>query len=273
MEDRLDMINWSIAWQSLLDNSQPMSWNLFLALLPLALSCELFHRPRSPIVYGGIWLLVVITLLPNLNRLAAFASAWIAQHGLVPLLGTIAGLLAAIGLGFWWVGQQRMQVTFWWVGCLIFVLFLPNAAYVLTDSIHFVIDIRKGYSFGNVVLVLLPQYLLFISTGFQAYVASLMNLGYFLAKRGQAQYCNLLELSFHGLAAIGVYLGRFSRFNSWDVLNHPGKLWQAGSEIVTSTHSMLVILVLFGVLAICYWLCKRINIGLLSQNDVFRSTV
>ncbi len=273
MEDRLDIIDWNIAWQGILDNSQPMSWNLFLALLPLALSCELFHRPRSPIVYGGIWLLVFITLLPNLELLNTVVSTWVAQHGLTPLLGTIAVLLITIGLGFGLLGKQPMQATFWWIGCFIFVLFLPNAAYVLTDTIHFVIDARKGYPLGTVVAILLPQYLLFISVGFQAYVASLMNIGYFLSKRSKDQYFSLIELSVHGLVAIGVYLGRFSRFNSWDVLGRPLELLQVASKVMTSTHDLLVILILFGIFAICYWVCKRINIGLLVQKDAFRSTI
>lgn len=278
MEDRLDVIDWRIAWDGILDNSLPMSWNLFLALLPLSLSCELFHQPRSPIVRWGIHFLTVITLLPNLGRLDDFTLGLVNQWGLPPLFGAplwlgaiaLVGIIIACVVG---LGNQSSRGLVWWIGCLVFILFLPNAAYVLTDIVHFVIDARKGYPMGTVVVILLPQYLLFITTGFQAYVASLMNVGFFLNKRGLTGWICWIELSFHGLTAIGVYLGRFSRFNSWDVLTAPIPLIQTLFESLLSFHNLLVIGVLFGLYAGCYWLGKRITIGLLAQKHTFQPII
>jgi uncharacterized membrane protein len=273
LEDRLDWIDWSIAWYGILDNSLPMSWNLFLALLPLALSCVLFHQPRSPIVNGGIWLLVCVLLLPNLDRLGPFIELVVNRFGLIPLGSVIAICLISTGMGYWRWGQEKMRSLFWWFGSVAFILLLPNAGYILTDVIHFVIDARKGYPMGTIVAILLPQYLLFISVGFQSYVASLMNVGWFLEKRGWGAYVFLTELGIHALNAIGVYLGRFSRLNSWDVLTNLPKLLRNLQHAFSSEHTLAVIATLFGVLSFCYWLCKRINIGLLAQKEAFRATV
>lgn len=267
MTDRLDVIEWGLAWQGVLENSVPMSWNLFLALLPLALSCELFHRPRSPIVYGGIWLLVVITLAP-------FMGVAINRFGGIPVLGVGATILLLILVSqFKFPGKALMQPLVWWIGCLMFVLFLPNAAYVLTDLIHFVHDARKDYAMGTLILVLLPQYVLFLVTGFQSYVAALMNVGYFLTERGRSQWIPWIELVTHALVAIAVYLGRFLRFNSWDVFMMPGELIKTIIHIFVSAHNMVILLIFFGMYTFCYWLCKRITIGLLAQKDAFPTTV
>jgi uncharacterized membrane protein len=273
LEDRLDWIDWSIAWYGILDNSLPMSWNLFLALLPLALSCVLFHQPRSPIVHGGIWLLVCVLLLPNLDRLGPFAKLVVNRFGLIPLGSVIAIFLILIAIGCWKLGQKTMRSFFWWFGSLAFILLLPNAGYILTDVIHFVIDARKGYPMGTIVAILLPQYLLFITVGFQSYVASLMNVGWFLENRNWGAYVFSAELGIHALTAIGVYLGRFSRLNSWDVFTNLPKLLRDLQHTFSSEHALAVIATLFGVLSVCYWLCKRINIGLLAQKEAFRATI
>ncbi|MGA7936848.1 MAG: DUF1361 domain-containing protein [Kovacikia sp.] len=273
LEDRLDQIDWNVAWYGILDNSLPMSWNLFLALLPLGLSCVLFYRPRSPIVHGGIWLLVGVLLLPNLERLGPFSELVGQTLGLIPVLGAIALLPSMAAIGFWKLGRERMKALVWWPGSFVFILLLPNAAYILTDVIHFVIDVRKGYPMGTIVAILLPQYLLFMTVGFQSYVASLMNVGFFLEKRGWEHAVFPVELGIHAVSAIGIYLGRFSRFNSWDVLtNLPGLLQDVG-QTFSADHALLVIGILFGVLSAFYWLCKRINIGLLAQKEAFRATI
>jgi hypothetical protein len=58
VQDRLDQINWDITLHVVIDNGEPMSWNLFLAFVPLAFSSVLFYRPQSPIARWGIWLLL-----------------------------------------------------------------------------------------------------------------------------------------------------------------------------------------------------------------------
>lgn len=263
MDDQLDAIDWDIAWAGILDNSWPMSWNLCLAFIPLTLSLVLFHSPRSPILRWGAWLLLLITALPNLTRLQNFTTMLVSKVGVGLWLGLLAAGLGAIGLWQWAIGR----IILWWLGCLVFILFLPNAAYILTDVIHFVIDVRRGYPMGTVIGILLPQYLLFITVGFQAYVVSLLNVGYFLTQRGQKKQVKWVELSLHLLTAIGVYLGRFTRFNSWDVLTNIEGLLQALQTTFLEPHAWVVMGILFGVFSSSYWFAKRVTIGLLLQSD------
>ncbi|MEB3181948.1 MAG: DUF1361 domain-containing protein [Nostocaceae cyanobacterium] len=184
-------------------NMRWMTWNLFLAFIPLALSVWLFrsHRGRS------------------------------------------------------WV---------WWFGFLVFYAFLPNAPYLLTDIIHLIHDIRTVQSVWMITLVLIPLYLLVILGGFQAYVISLINLGHYLHRIGKSQWIFGVELITHILSAVGIYLGRFLRFNSWDFITQPDVLLTSVVEDVLGKQPLVIIAITFAVLVGLYWLMKRVTLGFVS---------
>lgn len=109
----------------------------------------------------------------------------------------------------------------WWACLLIFIAFLPNAPYILTDTIHLLELIARNYPRSIVILVLMPQYIFFVLAGFQAYVIALMRLDNYLISLEQSPYLVTVNAIIHGLCAVGVYLGRFERFNSWDLVTQP----------------------------------------------------
>ena len=109
----------------------------------------------------------------------------------------------------------------WWILLIIFMAFLPNAPYILTDSIHLIELSQKNYPFWAVCFVLIPQYTIFITLGFAAYVISLIKLdGYLIDFVGQ-KYIITVNATAHLLSVLGIYLGRFERFNSWDLIVKP----------------------------------------------------
>lgn len=158
----------------------------------------------------------------------------------------------------------RPRSLLWWLGVLVFVAFLPNAPYVLTDIIHLIDGIRANDSVWVITLILIPQYLLFIFTGFEAYVLSLINLGYYLHRQGWGKFIFGAELLIHGLSAIGIYLGRFLRFNSWDLATQFDTL--AGSVIddVVGKRPLSVIAITFVVIAGLYGLMKQLTLAVAS---------
>ncbi|AFY68784.1 protein of unknown function DUF1361 [Thalassoporum mexicanum PCC 7367] len=263
MNDRLDYIDWNVALYALMDNGEPMSWNLLLALIPLVLSCYLFHLPRSLVLRWSLWIALGVTVAGSYPRILPILVRLANGSGLAIALG-----LGIFGIGLWrFLGRQRFKPILWWLGCLVCLLFLPNAAYILTDLIHLILDIRKGYPIGVVMFGLMPQYLLFIGVGFAAYVLSIMNVGFYLRDRGLSRYIMPTEITIHLLSAIGIYLGRFDRMNSWDVIGDSTALAKGILNMLTSTHALLVIAVTFLVLAITYALSKFINLGLLLQSQ------
>ena len=108
---------------------------------------------------------------------------------------------------------------------VIFIAFLPNAPYVLTDSIHIIELSQQSYPTWSIILILIPQYLVFIVAGFEAYVLSLTQLENYLLN--QISRSNLVSINAiaHSLCVIGIYLGRFERFNSWDLITQPGEVF------------------------------------------------
>ncbi|MGK7928679.1 MAG: DUF1361 domain-containing protein [Spirulina sp.] len=165
-------------------------------------------------------------------------------------------------LSIWLFKQSRTRSWLWWLGVLTFVAFLPNAPYLLTDTVHLINFIRAGYSIWIVTLVLIPQYALFLVAGFGAYVISLMNLGDYLKRYGKSRFIVPCELMLHFLSAVGIFLGRFQRFNSWDFVTKPFQVFSTGIENFYNPKTVLIIGITFIVLTVLYWLGKQIAIGL-----------
>lgn len=200
-----------------------MVWNTFLALIPLVLSLWLFR-------------------LSNAFFEELFSS----------------------GAGYWNTDLGRclsLRRMGWWLGCALFVAFLPNAPYVLTDIIHLVRLIRRGTSLPTIVLILIPQYLIFMLIGLEAYVLSLINLGRYLVKQGQRQWVLVAELTLHMLCAVGIYLGRFPRFNSWDIVTSPQHLVRYLAQDFLRLETLIIIMVTFVMITALYWPLKQVTLA------------
>ncbi|MGB3437572.1 MAG: DUF1361 domain-containing protein [Actinophytocola sp.] len=160
---------------------------------------------------------------------------WNAFLALVPLV------LARVLFGHR-VRPRWLLVT----GGAVFVAFLPNAPYVLTDVLHLPRDLAATH--GWVAAGLLAQYLCLFAIGFAAYVLSLVRLERWLADHGVSPRAVLVtDLSLHALCAVGIVLGRVFRFNSWDLVTNPGGLLDLVR--VPQPRTVLVLFVLFTTLA------------------------
>lgn len=169
-----------------------------------------------------------------------------------------------LALSFWlFYRKSQARSILWWVAFLVFIAFLPNAPYLLTDIIHLIKAIRDYYSVWIITLVLIPPHLIAILAGFEAYVLSLMNLGHYLKQQGVSKFVLPAELITHLMCAIGVYLGRFKRFNSWDFLTQPDDLAKIVINDLTAKRPVLVMVVTFFILTVLYWVMKQITLGLI----------
>lgn len=157
--------------------------------------------------------------------------------------------------------SSRSRSILWWVGFLVFIAFLPNAPYLLTDIIHLIEAIRDDYSVWVITLAILPPHLIAILAGFEAYVISLINLGYYLQREGIGRLVIWAELMTHTLCAIGIYLGRFPRLNSWDFVTQPDAVARTVMDNLTSKRPVLVIAITFVILTVLYWLMKQVTLG------------
>lgn len=168
-----------------------------------------------------------------------------------------------LALSFWLFRRKSLSRSVgWWIGFLVFIAFLPNAPYLLTDIIHLIEAIRDDYSVWIITLVLLPPHIIAILAGFEAYVVSLINLGHYLKRQGVGKYVLWMELITHALSAVGIYLGRFPRFNSWDLVTRPDDVVIIAIDNLTSKRPVLVMAVTFVILTVLYWVMKQVTLGL-----------
>jgi uncharacterized membrane protein len=124
-------------------------------------------------------------------------------------------LVLAVGL----FRGRRARGVLWWAGVLTFLVFLPNAPYVLTDVVHLGTDVRTAGSERAAVLGVLPLYGAFFLVGMESYTLSLRLLRQHLARAGWHHRESAVTAAVHLACAVGVVVGRSQRLNSWDVLN------------------------------------------------------
>jgi len=171
-----------------------------------------------------------------------------------------------LGLSYGLFRLGRGRSTVWWLGFLTFIAFLPNAPYVLTDTIHLKDFLAAISSPWVITFVVLPMCFIYIFLGFEAYVISLINLGYYLQQQKILKPKEIIwaELIVHGLSAVGIYLGRFLRFNSWDFVTKPITIFATLDDLL-SRQPIIIMGVTFVTLTILYWLVKQVNLALIDR--------
>jgi uncharacterized membrane protein len=118
----------------------------------------------------------------------------------------------------WVAGLHRRQPGHWWQLLLpggLWLLFFPNAPYLATEFVH--LYQRGGFPLWYDVGLVFS----FAWTGFFLAVASLRAMEAVVASLAGKWMGRLFVVGVAGLTGLGIYLGRFLRWNSWDALLQP----------------------------------------------------
>ncbi|MBF1999201.1 MAG: DUF1361 domain-containing protein [Synechococcales cyanobacterium C42_A2020_086] len=200
----------------------------------------------------------------SLRAFSEVYSGWILWNSFLAFIPLV--------LSFWLFRRQKISRTaLWWAVLIVFIAFLPNAPYMLTDIIHLIRGTRDGISIWVIALVFIPLHLLAILGGFQAYVVSIINQGYYLKKQGATRLMVWsAEILVHALCAVGIYLGRFRRYNSWDLVTVPKNVLISTLDDLTDKQPVAVMVVTFLILVVFYWIMKQITLGLYLRYRYFR---
>jgi uncharacterized membrane protein len=193
----------------------------------------------------------LLTLIWAALRGNGFWMTWNLTLALVPLL--LAAVLFRVG---------RRPTIAWWAGMAGFLILLPNAPYVLTDVVHFVPDVQ-GADRLSVTLAFMAQYGLFFLVGAESYVASVVLLTRWLEGRGRSWATVPAELGIHALCAVGIYLGRVARLNSWDIVLRPGRFVDSLADLAAPRAFALTALT-FAVVSAVYWTGKYVTLAVAS---------
>ncbi|MEL6493002.1 MAG: DUF1361 domain-containing protein [Cyanobacteria bacterium J06621_3] len=250
-------------------------WNLFLAFIPLFLSYLLFRRqllskakiwvsltlialigivgiqPRTPRIMKAY--MQLINALSAGDQSAQLKVAWWLVLGVISIAMSV----------FLFNRKKSARTVLWWLGLVGFIAFLPNAPYVLTDIIHLIRGAGADYiRVWVVALIFIPLHSAAIIVGFEAYVLSILNLDYYIKKYGNEKLILPTELFIHALSAIGIYLGRFTRVNSWDLATDPTSIVALTLNTLTTKRPAAVVFVTFIILTVLYWIMKQLTLGI-----------
>jgi uncharacterized membrane protein len=177
-------------------------------------------------------------------------------------------LLAAIAPALAWMLFARRRWNrspFWWIGAAAFVVFLPNAPYVLTDLMHLPYDALVVHGHAALTAALLIQYTVFVVVGVACYAGSIELLRRCLRRSswsGRSVFG--VELSLHALCAVGVLLGRYARFNSWDLGVRPGAVVTHLGSRLDRPFSWMLLVSTFGILVAATFVARVVASGFAS---------
>lgn len=150
------------------------------------------------------------------------------------------------------VAADRLRSRRWLRRCFVFLwlLFFPNSFYMVTDLLHLrpLADVPLWYD-----LIMLFSFAL---TGLFLGFLSLNLVQTMVVRRWGSAAGWLFVVISLGLSGLGVYIGRFLRWNSWDIFIAPARLLQdvAGSllhpkTVVATALLSLIFIFSYGVLS------------------------
>ncbi|MGG9961563.1 DUF1361 domain-containing protein [Ferruginibacter sp. SUN106] len=139
-------------------------------------------------------------------------------HGFVFLIWNLflAWIPFAISASF-----KKMRTAGKWKQVLVFavwLIFFPNALYIVTDLLHIDMEttIPKWY---DVVLLFTSSI-----TGLIMAFVSLLRVEKYLSYKFSNSKVHVMMIAILFISSFGVYLGRFLRWNSWNIISDPVSL-------------------------------------------------
>ncbi|WP_162623334.1 DUF1361 domain-containing protein [Confluentibacter sediminis] len=170
-------------------------WNLFLAVIPFAITAYLISNPK----------------------------------------------LSKYGLYFWFC---------------VWLLFLPNAPYIITDLLH--LKVSSSYLLWLDVLVVTS----FALNGLLLFLLSITDMKAIMSRFTNNKYVNPIFIFILFLCGFGVYLGRFLRYNSWEVIQNPLNLLNDIIFLIIhpnlNLEACLFTFIFGSFLNVAYWMFKQL---------------
>lgn len=100
----------------------------------------------------------------------------------------------------------------------VWLLFFPNAPYILTDLFHLRLKSSMPKWFDLILI------LSFAWTGLVFGFLSLWDIEKILTKSLNQIWISIISISLLFIGSFGIYLGRYLRWNSWDIIGEPFNL-------------------------------------------------
>jgi uncharacterized membrane protein len=159
-------------------------------------------------------------LLFRFARSGSFALGFLAWNLFLAAVPAVAAWFFARAMGR---NSSTIERVVWFV---IWILFLPNAPYIITDFVHLTTHPGIPFWYDTALLVSCA------GTGLLLGYTSIADVQFVIARRFSPLAGWMLVVAAVLLSGFGIYLGRFLRWNSWDTVTSPRQLSLAITERV-----------------------------------------
>ncbi|MFA5773569.1 MAG: DUF1361 domain-containing protein [Candidatus Paceibacterota bacterium] len=199
--------------------------------------------------------LAILAIVLNLLRIIIWGKMSFVYILWNIFLAFIPFIISSLLLSF--LNEGKLKKIIFIFGIILWLIFIPNAPYLITDFIHLgttrsipiIYDTLLLFSSASVGLIL----------GFFSLFHIEQIIKMRLSKRKTSIIIGIIIL----IISFGIYLGRFLRFNSWDVfINHTSlikNVWKIFSQSKTHIEVYLYTLLFFVFLALSYKAWKYSN--------------
>jgi uncharacterized membrane protein len=199
--------------------------------------------------------LLILAIALNVSRIiiwGKFSFAYILWN---IFLAFIPFIISSLLLSF--SKTEKFNKVIFFAGIFFWLLFIPNAPYIVTDFIHL----------GEIhaVPVIFDTFLLFCSASLGLILGfySLFHIEQIVRVKYSQKVTRIIMGLVIFLISFGMYLGRFLRFNSWDIfINHTSlvkNIWKVFSESSPRIEVYLYTLLFFLFLVLSYKSWKYSN--------------
>lgn len=191
--------------------------------------------------------------------LILFNTSWMLWNIFLGAISVVSG---------WFILYIR---NIWLKGVLaaIWILFLPNTIYMITDLYHLSYQFFQAAGIFRLIVIL--QYVIIYITGVITFVWGIYPLEKMLKKSKvfKSKESRVYFLIFYiFIISFGVIIGRIQRTNSWEVFTNTPKVIENGLQVVTSFQNMALVIAFTIIGCGIYFSCKNLFI---SSPDTLRS--
>jgi uncharacterized membrane protein len=175
----------------------------------------------------------------------------------------LAVIPALLGYGLAWSlggrGQRRLPKLVCVLLAVVWLAFLPNTCYLLTEWRHLLFDPRwegildRGHEDRRAMLITAKWALFFLAysgTGLLLFALAIRPVERWLRSVGRKPI--IYAPLFFFLMSLGVYLGLIVRLNSWDLWHRPLFVWTTAMQALLSPTLFVSILIFAVFLWIIY---------------------
>jgi uncharacterized membrane protein len=169
--------------------------------------------------------------------------------------------LALVAVLFGWFMKRFRWTLLRILSGVIWIIFLPNTLYLLTDIIHFFPNMHRVEGVGKIIVVF--QYFLLLLFGVITYFAAVYPAEKVVREKTKWNQI-IIILLINGLVSFGIMLGRVERTNSWYFVTDPSRILHDTMQLLASLHFFFWLLI-FTILSTFLYFSLRASLPLTQE--------